>query len=103
VASELEQEADLMTPAYAQRFGLTFSPKARAGLAEQQVTTRSTVLAAAKMECGEECPTDRAQVLVFVDKMTTKGSGEPEYTPDRVIVSMQLDGRVWLVDDIRTV
>lgn len=103
LTSELEQEASLMTPAYAQRFDATFSAKALARLAEQQVTTRSTVLAAAPLECGEDCQADRRQVLVFVDKMTTRGGGEPEYSPDRVIVSMQRDGPVWLVDDIQTV
>ena len=103
LTDELQQEAGLMTPAYAQRFGSTFTAKARARLTEQQVVTRSTVLAAAPVDCGEDCRTDRAQVLVFVDKMTTRGGGEPEYAPDRVIVTMQRDGTVWLVDDVETV
>lgn len=100
---ELAAESSLMTPAYAQRFGSTFSANARARLTEQQVNISSTVLAAARMECGEDCATDRAQVLVFFDKVTTKGGSEPDYSPNRAIVSMQLDGGAWLVDDIATV
>jgi methylphosphotriester-DNA--protein-cysteine methyltransferase len=103
LARELDEEASLMTQAYAQRFGSTFSAQARARLTEQQMMTESTVLAAARLECGEDCPSDRVQVLVFFDKMTTKGAGDPEYTPDRAILSMQRDGSVWLVDEIRTV
>ena len=100
---ELEDEASLMTPGYAQRIGATFSPQAMARLTEQQVRTKSTVLAAARLECGDDCPTDRAQVLVFVDKLTTKGGSEADYSPNRVVVSMQLDHGEWLVDDIATV
>lgn len=100
---ELEAESSLMTPAYSQRFGSTFSAQARARLTEQQVNISTRVLAAAQVECGEDCPSDRAQVLVFFDKVTTKGGGEPDYSPNRAIVSMQLDDGAWLVDDIRTV
>jgi len=102
LSTELEAENSLMTPAYAQRFGATFSPQAMARLSEQQVTTTSEVLAAARLECGEDCPADRVQVLVFVDKVTTKAGAEPDYSPNRVVVSMRLAGEEWLVDDIAT-
>jgi len=100
---ELAAEAALMTPAYEQRFALTFSDQAKARLTQQRVSVASTVLAAAPLECGEDCPANRVQVLVFFDKLTTKAGAEPDYTPNRVIVSMQLEGDSWLVDDIATI
>ena len=103
LTTELEAEKGLMTPAYAQRFAATFSPEAMTRLTEHQVRVESTVLAQAPLECGEDCPRDRLQVLVFVDKLTTKAGGEPDYAPNRVVVSMQLVGEEWLVDDITVV
>ncbi len=72
----------------------------RERLVERQVVVETTVRAAAPMDCGTACEQDEAQILLFIDKLTTTAGGEQELVPNRVVLSVEREGDSWLVDDI---
>ncbi len=97
---ELESERDLMTDSYADEFLNVFPPQAKALTTRRQSTVESRVLAAAPLECGEECSDDSVQVLVFLDTETTVAGAAPEVAPNRVVMTMQRDNGAWRVAGI---
>ena len=97
---ELQSERDLMTDSYAEEFLNVFPDQARRLTAQQQATVKSTVLAAAPMECGEECSSDRVDVLVYLNSESSVRGQVPEVNPNRAVITMRHEGDRWLVDGI---
>ena len=97
---ELQSERDLMTDSYAEEFLNVFPDQARQLTAKQQATVKSTVLAAAPMECGEECSSDRVDVLVYLNSESSVRGQAPEVNPNRAVMTMSHEGDRWLVDGI---
>ncbi|MFL6134096.1 MAG: hypothetical protein ACJ72A_14920, partial [Nocardioidaceae bacterium] len=67
---------------------------------ERQATVKSQVLAAAPLECGEECSDDSVQVLVFLNTETTVAGEAPDVSPNRAVMTMQRDDGEWRVAGI---
>jgi|SoiMethySBSTD1v2_1073268.scaffolds.fasta_scaffold14583_6 Mce-associated membrane protein len=97
---ELPSERDLMTDSYAEEFLNVFPDQARRLTAKQQATVKSTVLAAAPMECGEDCSSDRVDVLVYLNSESSVRGQAPEVNPNRAVMTMSHEGDRWLVDGI---
>ena len=97
---ELESERDQMTGSYADEFLNVFPDQARELTAQKQATVKSTVLAAAPLECGEECSNDRVEVLVYLNTESSVQGEVPEVNPNRAVVTMSHEGDRWLVDGI---
>lgn len=97
---ELESERGLMTDSYADEFLNVFPPQAKAMTTRQQSTVESRVLAAAPLECGEECSDESVQVLVFLDTETTVAGEAPEVAPNRAVMTMQGHDGEWRVAGI---
>jgi Mce-associated membrane protein len=97
---ELQSERDLMTDAYAEEFLNVFPDQALDLTTQEQATVESTVLAAAPLECGEECSTDTVDVLIFVNTESTVAGAAPEVSPNRAVMTMERDGNTWLVGGI---
>ena len=98
--SELESEAELMTGSYADEYRNIFPEQARELTAKAKATVESTVLAAAPLECGDDCSPDRVDVLVYFDKTETVAGEPPDTSANRAVVSMRREDGTWLVDGI---
>jgi Mce-associated membrane protein len=98
--AELESEADLMTDSYAERFLKIFPAQAKQAASDAQATVESTVLAAAPLECGDDCSSDRVGVLVYLDTESTVQGKAPEVTANRAIVTMEREDGTWRVGEI---
>jgi len=98
--AELESERDLMTDGYAEEFLNVFPDQARSLTSQAQATVESTVLAAAPLECGDECSTDTVDVLIFVNTESTVAGQTPEVSPNRAVMTMQRDDDEWRVAGI---
>jgi Mce-associated membrane protein len=97
---ELRSEQDLMTDSYADEFLEVFPDEAMDLTTEAQATVESTVLAAAPLECGEECSSGLVEVLVYVNTESAVAGQSPEVSPNRAVVTMQREGDAWLVGGI---
>jgi Mce-associated membrane protein len=97
---ELESERGLMTDSYADEFLNVFPPQAREVTTDRQATVESRVLAAAPLECGDQCSDDSVQVLVFLDTETTVAGEAPDVSPNRAVMAMQREDGEWRVAGI---
>jgi len=98
--TELESEQELMTDSYAEEFLNVFPDQARDLTSEQQATVESTVLAAAPLECSDECSSESVGVLLYLNTEAAVQAEAPEVNPNRAVVTMNLEGDRWLVDGI---
>jgi Mce-associated membrane protein len=98
---ELKSEQGLMTDSYAEEFLNVFPDQARELTAQQQATVKSTVLAAAPVECGEQCSDDSVDVLLYLNSESSVQGQAPEVNPNRAVVTMRHEGDRWLVDGIQ--
>lgn len=98
--AELESERGLMTDSYAEEFRNVFPDQAQDLTSEQQATVESTVLAAAPLECGDECSSESVDVLLYLNTEAAVRAEAPEVNPNRAVVTMNLEGDQWLVDGI---
>lgn len=91
----------LLTPAFRKQFD-KIAP-ALTDLAPQrkiQIKAKSQDVAA--MECGDNCSTSRASILVFLDQARLIGdSTTPTVFGNRIIVDMVNHNGTWLVNNIR--
>ena len=88
----------VMTDHYRTTYDKTFD-KLRGPIATTQTVITAKVVGAGIVRAGD----DRVQVLVLVDRSTTrKGSATPIPTQDQVTLTMKKVGGSWLVDDMNT-
>jgi Mce-associated membrane protein len=97
---ELRSESGLMTDSYAEEFLRIFPDQAMELTTEEQATVESTVLAAAPLECGEECTSDSVDVLLFLNTESTVAGAAPDVSPNRAVVTVERSGDEWLVAGI---
>jgi Mce-associated membrane protein len=98
--AQLEDMEGYLTDDYAEQFLATFPDQVRRRLEAREVVVDTTVRAAAPMECGTACDADEAQVLLFIDKVTSAADKPEERVPNRVILSMRREEGSWLVSEI---
>lgn len=93
--------SDVMTSSFAKDFE-TISPALQDLAPQRRIQVKATTRDAAPENCGDDCESSRAQVLVFVDQARlADGSSVPTVFGNRVRMTMvERDGR-WLVDDIK--
>lgn len=96
----LQDARETMTPSFGEEFE-TISPALGDLAPQRQIQVQASTRDAAALPCGDDCSTERAEVLVFVDQARlADGATTPTVFGNRVEFSMvQRDGR-WLVDDI---
>lgn len=96
----LEDAKATMTPQFADDFE-SISPALGDLAPQRQIQVQAGTRDAAALPCGDDCSTDRARVLVFVDQARlADGEQTPTVFGNRVEFEMvRTDGR-WLVDDI---
>ena len=96
----LEKSQALMTPDFAEEFE-TISPALNDLAPQRQIVVEATAREAAPTPCGDDCSTDEAEILVFVDQArVADGEQQPTVFGNRITMSMVRDGGTWLVDDI---
>ncbi|HEX5088715.1 MAG TPA: DnaJ domain-containing protein [Nocardioides sp.] len=86
----------LMTPAYQKKYDPLFSQIA-ANAPDLKAVVTAQVVASGIVRSGE----DRVQVLVFVNRPTSRADGSQLYR-DQVVLTMDRTGGDWLVDDMDT-
>jgi Mce-associated membrane protein len=96
----LEDAKATMTPQFADDFE-SISPALGDLAPQRQIQVQAGTRDAAALPCGDDCSSDRARVLVFVDQArVADGEATPTVFGNRVEFEMvRTDGR-WLVDDI---
>lgn len=87
---------ELMTPSYQKKYDPLFSQIA-ANAPDLKAVVTVQVVASGIVRSGE----DRVQVLLFVNRPTTRADGNHLYR-DQVVMTMERSGDVWLVDDMDT-
>jgi len=90
-----------MTPAFAKKFE-KIAPALQDLAPQRKIRVKATVRNAAAVECGDECRSDRATVLVFIDQArVAEDAKEPTVFGNRIQLKMAERGGRWLVDDIK--
>ncbi len=96
----LEDSQKLMTPDFGEEFE-TISPALNDLAPQRQIVVEATAREAAPLPCGDDCETDEAEVLVFVDQArVADAEAQPTVFGNRITLSMVREGGDWLVDDI---
>ena len=93
-----------LSPRYQKEYTATFdkliaSTDGRPGPAKQ---TSAVVKATVRSVGVVDSESDVAKVIVFIDQATTKASGTPKFSLNRLTVSMVRSGNSWLVDNINS-
>lgn len=90
-----------MTPAFAKEFD-KIAPALTDLAPQRKIVVQAAARNAAALDCGSDCSSDKATILVFVDQARlAAGSEQPTVFANRITVSMVKSKGVWLVNDIR--
>ena len=97
----LKDSKAIMTPSFGKKFE-SIAPALRNLAPQRKIQVKATVRNAAAIECGDECRSDRATILVFIDQArVADGAKEPTVFGNRIELEMvNVDGS-WLVNDIQ--
>ena len=96
----LEESQALMTPEYGEDFE-SLSPALNDLAPQRQIVVEAAAREVAPLPCGDDCSSDRAEVLVFVDQArVVADDAEPTVFGNRISLTMVREGGTWLVDDI---
>lgn len=91
----------LMSASFAKDFAKV-APALTAVTADRKVVVKAVAREAAPVPCGEECSSDKVNVLVFLDQARLVGSDtKPTVFANRISVSMVKTEEGWLVNNIR--
>jgi len=97
----LEDAQDTMTASFAKKFE-TISPALNDLAPQRKIQVRASTRDAAPLECGSECSTDEASVLVFLDQARlADGSKDPTVFGNRIQLDMVKQDGTWLVNEIK--
>jgi hypothetical protein len=97
----LRDSKAIMTPSFGKKFE-SIAPALRNLAPQRKIQVKATVRNAAAIECGDNCRSDRATILVFIDQArVADGAEKPTVFGNRIqLMMVQQDGR-WLVDEIK--
>lgn len=97
----LKNSKALMTKSFAKQFD-KIAPALTELAPQRKIQVQAVARDAGAIECGDNCSSTKANILVFVDQARLVGSSkEPTVFGNRVAVSMVKQGGTWLVADIR--
>lgn len=97
----LKDAKALMTPSFAKKFE-SIAPALQDLAPQRKIQVKATVRNAAAVECGNQCRSDRATILVFIDQArVADGAEEPTVFGNRIELMMVEQGGRWLVNDIK--
>jgi Mce-associated membrane protein len=91
----------LMTPTFTKDFD-KIAPALTELAPQRKIVVQAVTRDAAALNCGDECSSTKANILVFIDQARLVGGSKvPTVFANRITVSMVKRGGVWLVDNIR--
>jgi hypothetical protein len=97
----LKNSKALMTKKFAKQFD-KIAPALTELAPQRKIQVEAVARDAGAIQCGDNCSTKKADILVFVDQARLIGnSKEPTVFGNRITVSMVKQGGTWLVADIR--
>ncbi len=91
----------IMTPAFAKEFD-KIAPALTDLAPQRKIVVQAVSRSSAAVDCGANCSTTKATILVFVDQARlVTGSDQPTVFGNRITMSMVKSDGTWLVNDIR--
>ena len=97
----LRDSKAIMTPSFGKKFE-SIAPALRNLAPQRKIQVKATVRNAAAIECGDNCRSDRATILVFIDQArVADGAEKPTVFGNRIeLMMVERDGR-WLVNNVK--
>ncbi len=95
--AQVDEAAELMTPAFAEEYRQT-----AADVEDAIVAGKTEVQVSVVAQGVVRADQDEVQALVFLNMFTTKNGKEPVFTPYRVLVTVVNTDQGWLVSDLET-
>ena len=97
----LAKSKDFMTPGFQKEFD-KIAPALTELAPQRKIVVKAQSRNAAALECGDECSSTKASILVFLDQARLIGDSKvPTVFGNRIVVDMiELNG-AWLVNNIR--
>ena len=90
-----------MTPSFSKKFE-SIAPALQDLAPQRKIQVKATVRNAAAVECGANCRSDRATILVFIDQArVADGAKEPTVFGNRIQLEMVNDDGSWLVNNVK--
>ena len=90
-----------MTTSFGKKFE-SIAPALRDLAPQRKIQVMATVRNAAALECGDNCRSDRATILVFIDQArVADGAEEPTVFGNRIELMMVKQDGDWLVNNVK--
>lgn len=100
LSAHVTESKKLMTPAFQKQFD-KISPALDELAPQNKIVVKGVAQDAAAVQCGDECSSDKASVLVFLDQARLVGNSKtPTVFGNRIIVDMVKRDGQWLVNNI---
>lgn len=102
LSADRDRALPYLSDSYEKEYSSTFDQLIEGAGAEEggAVQTKAVVKATVVNSAVERSTADRARVVMFLDQSAEKNGGEPQFSLNRLAVSMVNEGGEWLVDDI---
>lgn len=95
--AQVEEAAELMTPAFADDYR-----KTAADVEDAIVSSKTEVQVSVVAQGVVRADQDEVQALVFLNQVVTKNGKQPVFTPYRALVTVVNTDQGWLVSDLQT-
>jgi len=95
--AQVEEAAELMTPAFAEEYRQT-AGDVEAAIVESKTEVQVQIVAQGVVRADQE----EVQALVFLNQLVTKAGKDPVYTAYRALVTVVNTDQGWLVSDLET-
>ena len=104
LAADRKRAQDYMDPGFAKKYLRNFDAleKQKDGSPGLAVQTKAVVTASVQSSGVVDAESDVARVLVFVNVVSRKGTGDPQIFQNRVAMTMRKDGDRWLVSNVNS-
>lgn len=102
LSADRDRALPYLSDSYEKEYSSTFDQLIEGAGAQEggAVQTKAVVKATVVNSAVERSSEDRARVVMFLDQSAEKNGGEPQFSLNRLAVSMVNEGGEWLVDDI---
>jgi Mce-associated membrane protein len=104
LAADRKRAQDYMDPGFAKKYLRNFDAleKQKDGSPGLAVQTKAVVTASVQNTGVVDAESDVARVLVFVNVVSRKATGDPQIFQNRVAMTMRKDGDRWLVSNVNS-